>query len=67
MVTTVKNVWAPRRITSCSKALAASRSVTPALSMPQIAAIPSSAIRAAFSSRATSTGLLTIRAARKWA
>ena len=54
-------------VVGCLVALAASRSVTPALSMPQIAAIPSSAIRAAFSSRATSTGLLTIRAVRKWA
>ena len=67
MVTTVKKVWAPRRITSCSKALAASRSVTPGFSMPKIAAMPSSAIRAARSSRRTSSGLLTIRAVRKWA
>jgi hypothetical protein len=65
MVTTVKKVCAPRRITSCSKALAASRSVTPGFSMPKIAAMPSSAIRAAFSRQATSRELLTILEVRK--
>src|SRR4026208_298933 len=39
MVTTVKNVWAPRRITSCSKALAASRSGTPGLGPPEVGAV----------------------------
>ena len=67
MVTTVKNGWAPLRRTSSSNTVAASRSVTPGLSMPSTAATPSSAIRAARSSRRISSALLTIRAVRKCA